>query len=276
MSAGNVITPTGVEADIQAARPAFGIPDDLAARYDVRVIETPDSADRRVGLFLAGDRTNPALEIGNERIVARNDDPETVAALVKLAQHNGWDKIDVEGSPEFAKAVWSAATREGLTVNGYEPTFVEQEQMATLRRETAERGEREAAEEAARAALVARSSLEQDRQPAREPQPARADRRDEDGADRRRESGELAELFLHGAGEKVAADPRLSNALQAQTAMEQHIAEVFKGDAGQMAAATLESRQMISDVLRRGLDVSVREPTPVRQIEPIQSPEMER
>jgi hypothetical protein len=33
---------------------------------------------------------------------------------------------------------------------------------------------------------------------------------------------------------------------------------------------------MISDVLRRGLDVSVREPTPVRQIEPVHTPEMER
>ena len=53
--------------------------------------------------------------------------------------------------------------------------------------------------------------------------------------------------------------------------------EVFDGDAGRMAAATFDSRQMISDVLRRGLDVSVREPTPVRQIEPIHAtPELER
>ena len=36
-----------------------------------------------------------------------------------------------------------------------------------------------------------------------------------------------------------------------------------------MASASVESRHMISDVLRRGLDVSVREPTPVRQVEPI-------
>ncbi|GAA3276825.1 hypothetical protein [Sphingomonas yabuuchiae] len=52
--------------------------------------------------------------------------------------------------------------------------------------------------------------------------------------------------------------------------MELHIGEVFGGDAGRMATANLESRQMISDVLRRGFEVSVREPTPVRQVEPIQ------
>jgi hypothetical protein len=52
--------------------------------------------------------------------------------------------------------------------------------------------------------------------------------------------------------------------------MELHIAEVFPGDPDGQTAANLESRQMISDVLRRGLDVSVREPTPVRQIEPVQ------
>jgi len=59
--------------------------------------------------------------------------------------------------------------------------------------------------------------------------------------------------------------------------MEQHIAEVFKGDAMQVASETRDSRQMISDVLRRGLDVSVREPAPVRRIEPVQSsPTLER
>ena len=51
--------------------------------------------------------------------------------------------------------------------------------------------------------------------------------------------------------------------------MDQHIGAAFDGDAERMTSASLESRRMISDVLRRGLDVSVREPTPVRQVEPI-------
>lgn len=51
--------------------------------------------------------------------------------------------------------------------------------------------------------------------------------------------------------------------------MDQHLGAAFDGDAERMTSASLESRHMISDVLRRGLDVSVREPTPVRQVEPI-------
>jgi hypothetical protein len=88
---------------------------------------------------------------------------------------------------------------------------------------------------------------------------------------RRRESEELAELFLQGTEGSAGTDPRLAGATQAQRVMEQHIGEVFEGDAMSMASAKLESRHMISDALRRGLDVSVREPTPVRQIEPIQT-----
>ncbi|HEX7931398.1 MAG TPA: LPD7 domain-containing protein [Sphingomicrobium sp.] len=285
MSEGNTVAPTGVDADGPGERAAFDIPADMATRYTVRVVESPNGGDRRLGMFLAGDRQNPSLEIANDRIVARNEDPETVAALVKLAQHNGWDKIDVRGSPEFTKAVWEAGSRAGLSVSGYEPTFAEAERMENMRRAEAERAdralqaERTAAarseraadrEDAAVAASVDRQDSNRDR--ATGSGEARVERQRDETAERRHDSEELAELFLHGAAESVAAEPRLASALRAQTVMEQHIAEVFRGDATQIASETRESRQMISDVLRRGLDVSVREPTPVRQIEPVQSP----
>jgi hypothetical protein len=344
-------------------------------------------------MFLAGDKRTPSLEITGDRIIARNEDPETIASIVKLAQHNGWEAFDVEGSPQFRKAVLTAAMREGLTVNGYKAEFEEAERMATLRRENAERRERQeaspresdrqpdpgagkatspttaresnaervvgemeaaaavanagatAAQSAAPTAKAERQSsvelaagepisgdekaiferalergireLEAKGDPralaARETAAALIDqvyggqvyeereeqsvarslrepagrsehdiehspeeRQRDEGAEQRRGSDELAELFLHGSPQKAAADPRLANALEAQSAMEQHIAEVFQGDASQMERANLESRQMISDALRRGLDVAVREPTPVRQIEPVQTPDMER
>jgi hypothetical protein len=298
MSEGNSVAPSAIEAEGQAERPAFDIPADMATRYTVRVVETPEGGDRRLGMFLAGDRDNPSLEIANDRIVARNEDPETVATLVKLAQHNGWDKIDVRGSPEFTKAVWEAGSRAGLSVSGYEPTFADAERMESLRRADAERADRLLRQEAGRRADVERTAAARNEQAAdREDaavavsiavEEARSDRAvereevrtehlREEAAERRHDSGELAELFLHGAAESIAAEPRLANAVQAQATMEQHIAEVFKGDAPQIASETHDSRQMISDVLRRGLDVSVREPTPVRQIEPVQSPpELER
>ena len=131
---------TETETAAPADRRGFEIPPELLKRYEVRTIEGTGNGDQRIGLFVAGDRQTPAIEIDNYRIVARKEDPETIASLIKIAEHNGWDKIDVEGSAEFRKAVWDAGTRAGLTVNGYEPSFAEQEKMDALRRDGAADG----------------------------------------------------------------------------------------------------------------------------------------
>ncbi len=434
MSADNSVARGGRDAEAQAGEAAFQIPPELATRYQVRIIEPSAGSERRVGMFLPTDRENPSIEIAGDRIVARNEDPATVSALVTIAKHNGWEGIDVEGSPEFRQAVWTAASREGLTVRGYEPSFDEQARMEDLRRAAAGRRDRGLAEtlgptvepvappaavEAVEAPILApsatadrggapqalpsgsstelsdadkrllltvsvhtqdrkalheavsenmeplrrevqaeridlnrdalngaleralespslvsalsksgyepedlrqmarvgawdgevadaiyfvRSGLNRhevardagangpltdevaseredrliieptappERQPEAEPHIIREERRHQAAPERRHENDELAELFLHGAAERIAAEPRLANALEAQTAMEQHLGAAFDGDADRMTSASLETRHMISDVLRRGLDVSVREPTPVRQVEPI-------
>ncbi len=434
MSADNSVARGGLDAQAQAEKAAFQIPPELATRYQVRIIEPSDGSERRVGMFLPTDRENPSIEIAGDRIIARNEDPETVSALVTIAKHNGWAGIDVEGSPEFRQAVWTAASREGLTVRGYEPSFDEQARMEELRHADAARRDREAAEqpaptvepvaptaavgateatvlapsadaerngapqplpsgsstelsdadkrllltvsvhtqdrkalyaavsedmdplrrevqaeridlnrdalngaleralesptlvsafsrsgyepdglrqmardgawdsEVADAIYIVRSGLNRhevareaganvplggalaatpedrlageataapERQPEQEPHIVREERLHQAAPERRHENDELAELFLHGGAERIAAEPRLANALQAQAAMDQHLGAAFDGDAERMTSASLESRHMISDVLRRGLDVSVREPTPVRQVEPI-------
>ena len=434
MSADNSVARGGLDAQTQAEQAAFQIPPELATRYQVRIIEPSDGSERRVGMFLPTDRENPSIEIAGDRIVARNEDPETVSALVTIAKHNGWEGIDVEGSPEFRQAVWTAASREGLTVRGYEPSFDEQARLEELRRADAARRDREVAEkpaptvepvaptaavgateatvlapsadaerngapqplpsgsstelsdadkrllltvsvhtqdrkalyaavnedmdpvrrevqaeridlnrdalngaleralesptlvsafsrsgyepdglrqmardgawdgEVADAIYIVRSGLNRhevareaganvplggalaatpedrlageataapERQPEQEPHIVREERLRQAAPERRHENDELAELFLHGGAERIAAEPRLANALQAQAAMDQHLGAAFDGDAERMTSASLESRHMISDVLRRGLDVSVREPTPVRQVEPI-------
>ena len=434
MSADNSVARGGRDAEAKAGQAAFQIPPELATRYQVRIIEPSDGSERRLGMFLPTDRESPSIEIAGDRIIARNEDPDTVSALVTIAKHNGWAGIDVEGSPEFRQAVWTAASREGLTVRGYEPSFDEQARMEELRRADAARRDREVAEkpaptvepvaptaavgateatvlapsadaerngapqplpsgsstelsdadkrllltvsvhtqdrkalyaavsedmdplrrevqaeridlnrdalngaleralesptlvsafsrsgyepdglrqmardgawdgEVADAIYIVRSGLNRhevareaganvplggalaatpedrlageataapERQPEQEPHIVREERLHQAAPERRHENDELAELFLHGGAERIAAEPRLANALQAQAAMDQHLGAAFDGDTDQMASASVESRHMISDVLRRGLDVSVREPTPVRQVEPI-------
>ncbi|MHA0330753.1 LPD7 domain-containing protein (plasmid) [Sphingomonas citri] len=430
MSAQNSIARGAREPTVQAEPIGLDIPPELQSRYEVRLVEVAGT-EPRIGLFRLSDRETPAIEITADRIVARREDAETIDSLVRIAQHNGWDRIDVDGTPEFRKAVWAAAAREGLAVSGYEPSFAEQERLTSARRDdtphrarrpveqplpvaqvdaeetiSARSAEKTASEreqpdlagsslsdvdsrlllkvsaltedrralqenlrsplaplerevlyeridenrgaldgaleralesptvrnaferagytpdalremgrggewdsDVADAIYLVRSGLRRDALPrdagsrmiladradteradgaAAEPNladrtsagqtpAARAEEAMQQPAAGRPVGDELADLFLHGAAERVAADPRLAGALQAQSAMEQHIGEVFDGDATRMASATLESRQMISDVLRRGLDVSVREPTPVRQIEPIHAlPDLER
>jgi hypothetical protein len=438
MSVDNSIARPARDVEPEAGEAGFAMPTDLAERYEVRVIAANHPKDLRIGMFLPGDRENPSIEVSGsgDRIVARNEEPETVAALVKIAKHNGWEGVDVDGSPEFRQAVWEAGSREGLTVRGYEPTFDEQARMADLRRTDEARREREAAAKPApvveqiapvaavaaidatvparlvdvgreaaaeaspaqsgtelsdadkrllltlsvytqdRKALsesltpamepmerefqherldvnkdalngaldralesstlvrsfaksgyepddlrrmardgewdgdvadaiylvrsglnrhdvaketeasfveserederVAASTVAPERQPEPEPQIVREERL-HGAAAGRDENEELAELFLRGSAERIAADPRLANAVEAQAAMEQHIGVAFQGDADRTMSASLESRELISGALMRGLDVSVREPTPVRQIEPIQlTPDLER
>ncbi|MET3762096.1 LPD7 domain-containing protein [Sphingomonas sp. UYEF23] len=436
MSVGNTVARPGRDVEQEAGEAGFKLPPDLAERYEVRVITAKDPSELRMGMFRPGDRGDPSIEVlGNgDRIVARNEDPETVAALVKIAKHNGWEGIDVDGSPEFRKAVWEAGSREGLTVRGYEPKFEGHERIADLRRADEKRREREAAakpapvveqvapiaavaaieptvlarpadvgQEAAAEVTPAQSSTElsdadkrllltlsvytQDRKAlservtptlqlierefqyerlkankealdgaleralespslvssfaksgyepddlrrmarqgewdgevadaiymvrsglnrdevakelvasfmkseredersgellpyprsGQEPQIVR-DEREHRASSARDENEQLAELFLRGNAERIAADPRLANAIEAQAAMEQHIGVAFEGNADRMMSASLESRELISSALMRGLDVSVREPTPVRQIEPIHpTPDFER
>ncbi|MEG8058430.1 hypothetical protein QP150_18805 [Sphingomonas sp. 22L2VL55-3] len=429
----NIVARPGRDVEPEAGEAGFGMPPDLAERYDVRVVPAKDPNEVRMGMFLPGDRRDPSIEVlGNgDRIVARKEDPETVAALVKIAKHNGWEGIDVDGSPEFKKAVWEAGSREGLTVRGYEPSFAEQERMADSRRFGEARREREAAakpapvveqvaavapieataparsvdvgREAVAEAAPAQGSTElsdadkrllltlsvytQDHKalsesltpnlepmerkfryerldvnkealngaleqalesptlvssfskagyepdelrrmgrdgkwdgevadaiylvrsglnrhevakelvasfveseqaderagtlipyPHQQQEPAIVREERVHGADAARDDNEeLAELFLRGNAERIGADPRLANAVEAQAAMEQHISAAFEGDADRIMSANLESRELISAALMRGLDVSVREPTPVRQVEPIQiTPDIER
>jgi len=436
MSVDNIVARPGRDVEPEAGEAGFKLPPDLAERYDVRVVSAKDPNEVRMGMFRAGDRGDPSIEIlGNgDRIVARKEDPETVAALVKIAKHNGWEGIDVDGSPEFKKAVWEAGSREGLTVRGYEPSFAEQERMADVRRAEEARREREAAAkpasvveqvapvaavvaieatvparsadvgreavaeaapaqgstelsdadkrllltlsvytqdhkalsesltpnlepmerefryerldvnkealngaleralesptlvssfskagyepddlrkmaragewegEVADAVYIVRSGLnrhevakelvasfvESERAderagtlipyPHQQSEPAIVREERVHGANAARDDNEeLAELFLRGNAERIAADPRLANAVEAQAAMEKHISAAFEGDADRIMSANLESRELISAALSRGLDVSVREPTPVRQVEPMQiTPDLER
>jgi hypothetical protein len=117
-----------------------------------------------------------------------------------------------------------------------------------------------------------RKALDADREPGRSPP----------GPDRTaggvmpRQARELADKFLTASAEIIAADPLLANAARAQAAMERNIEVLLGRDVPAIAAANLESRELIADVLARGLDVSVTRHPPMRALEPERAGEPER
>ena len=80
------------------------------------------------------DKENPdvrRIEVNNDNIRALDNKPETARAITVIAQQRGWKGVQVKGTPEFRRAVWEAATRAGLSVEGYTPT--EQDKVAMNR-----------------------------------------------------------------------------------------------------------------------------------------------
>jgi hypothetical protein len=47
--------------------------------------------------------------------------PDTVADMLKVAQHRGWSRLKVEGEEGFRREVWVQTRAMGLEVQGYRP-----------------------------------------------------------------------------------------------------------------------------------------------------------
>ena len=48
--------------------------------------------------------------------------PDTVASMLRIAQHRGWSRIKVSGDDAFRREVWVQGRSVGLEVSGYKPT----------------------------------------------------------------------------------------------------------------------------------------------------------
>ena len=47
--------------------------------------------------------------------------PDTVADMLKVAQHRGWTRLKVEGDEAFRREVWIQGRAMGLDIKGYQP-----------------------------------------------------------------------------------------------------------------------------------------------------------
>lgn len=64
---------------------------------------------------------DPAFRDAGRRLSADRAYPDTVADMLKVAQHRGWSRLKVEGEEAFRREVWVQARAMGIQVQGYRP-----------------------------------------------------------------------------------------------------------------------------------------------------------
>lgn len=64
---------------------------------------------------------DPAFRDQGRRLSAGRPYPDTIADMLKVAQHRGWTRLKVDGDDAFRREVWIQARSMGLDVKGYRP-----------------------------------------------------------------------------------------------------------------------------------------------------------
>ena len=64
---------------------------------------------------------DPAFRDQGRRLTTDRPYPDTIADMLRVAQHRGWTRLKVDGDDTFRRAVWIQARAMGLEVKGYRP-----------------------------------------------------------------------------------------------------------------------------------------------------------
>ena len=92
-------------------------PRDVADRY---LIER-DLRGRAERFYRDHRTAEPAFRDTGRRLSTGRPYPDTVADMLKVAQHRGWTRLKVEGDEAFRREVWVQAQARGVEVQGYKP-----------------------------------------------------------------------------------------------------------------------------------------------------------
>lgn len=83
-------------------------------RYDINVAGSKSE-------YFFKDTTDRAFVETRRRVDVDTPSPQVAADIVALAAEKGWSKIKVKGEDDFKHDVWLAATKAGISVEGYSP-----------------------------------------------------------------------------------------------------------------------------------------------------------
>ncbi len=63
----------------------------------------------------------PAFRDQGRRLSTDRAYPDTVADMLKVAQHRGWTRLKIAGDDAFRREVWTQGRAMGLNIKGYQP-----------------------------------------------------------------------------------------------------------------------------------------------------------
>lgn len=64
----------------------------------------------------------PAFRDHGRSLTSRHAYPDSVAAMLRIAQHRGWSGLKVSGDEAFRREVWVQGRTLGMEIAGYKPT----------------------------------------------------------------------------------------------------------------------------------------------------------
>jgi len=70
-----------------------------------------------------------AFKDRGRRLTTSSENTQVVHSLVQIAHSRGWTEITVSGTERFRQEAWRQARMAGLSVRGYKPSEVEQQQL---------------------------------------------------------------------------------------------------------------------------------------------------
>lgn len=116
-SADNTVAPSPAKGGGAQSRTRGDAPQAILDRY---LIER-DRQGRPARFYRDHRATEPMFRDEGRKLTTTQSYPDSVADMLKIAQHRGWTEVRVSGEEGFRREAWIQARSLGVEVKGYRP-----------------------------------------------------------------------------------------------------------------------------------------------------------
>ncbi|WP_029084479.1 LPD7 domain-containing protein [Bradyrhizobium sp. th.b2] len=107
------------------------LPDRIRRKYHVIANDAgKDGLNGEARLYADERGEYLAFKVMEDRLITRLAAADVIRDMVSVAQHRGWDALQVRGSAEFRRESWLEAGARGMEVQGYQPTDLDRQALS--------------------------------------------------------------------------------------------------------------------------------------------------